>query len=207
VSAFVLNDRRAAALVVSADATLRERLAVAAEQEGCLTVACASPAEALDRLAEAAPDLLLLDAGADAGEPLGVLRALRREESGAGVPAVVLTGGDSAATVAALAAGADDVIDPGVPGDELRARLRVRLDRPPVPRRQLATDPVTGALTEGAFQAALENETERVARGGRPGTLAFVSFHELPALHAELGSRARDELLAQVVRLIKADGR
>jgi GGDEF domain-containing protein len=66
---------------------------------------------------------------------------------------------------------------------------------------------VTGALTPEALARQIELELERVARGGQVGTLAYVALDELPGMQARFGSRARDELLAQVVRLIKVDGR
>ena len=99
---------------------------------------------------------------------------------------------------------------------DLRSSRSRRVDRPVpdrassahrYPRSRLVHDPVTGALTSEAFEDQLRKEHERVDRGGQPGCLAFIAFDELPELTARYGSRARDELLAQVVRLIKQDGR
>ena len=69
---------------------------------------------------------------------------------------------------------ADDVIWGDPDPDELIARLRTRIERPPIPRSRLVHDPVTGALTSEAFEDQLRKEHERVNRGGRA---------RLPRLH------------------------
>jgi cellulose synthase/poly-beta-1,6-N-acetylglucosamine synthase-like glycosyltransferase/DNA-binding response OmpR family regulator len=207
VNDLVVNERRDTALVVSCDAAMLERLRDAVLWAGCTALCCTTPEEALERLEEVSPNLLVLDAPwDDEGEPLSVLQALRRAVDGDGVPALVLTEG-SDLRLAALMAGADDVVDRDVATDDLRARLQARLMRPSASRRRVPTDPVTGTLTTEASLEQLRHEAERAARTRRPGVLALLSFHELPALHAELGARARDELLAQAVRIVKADGR
>ena len=84
---------------------------------------------------------------------------------------------------------ADDVIWGDPDPDELIARLRTRIERPPIPRSRLVHDPVTGALTSEGFEDQLRKEHERVNRGGRPGCLAYIAFDELPELTARHGSR------------------
>jgi cellulose synthase/poly-beta-1,6-N-acetylglucosamine synthase-like glycosyltransferase/DNA-binding response OmpR family regulator len=207
VNRFAVNDRLDTALVVSGDPVMLGRLCDAVQWEGCTALPCTTPDEALERLEEVSPNLLVLDAPwEDDGKPLSVLDALRKTVEGDGVPALVLTEG-SDLRLAALTAGADDVVDRDVAMGELRARLHARLLRPSASRRRVPTDPVTGALTTEASLEQLRHETARAARSRRPGAFALLSFHELPGLHAELGSRARDELLAQAVRIMKADGR
>jgi cellulose synthase/poly-beta-1,6-N-acetylglucosamine synthase-like glycosyltransferase/PleD family two-component response regulator len=207
VNDLAVNERRDTALVVSCDAAVLERLRDAVQWVGCTPLCCTTPEEALERLEEVSPNLLVLDAPRDdEGKPLSVLEALRRAVGGDGVPALVLTEG-SDLRLAALMAGADDVVDRDVATDDLRARLQARLMRPSASRRRVPTDPVTGTLTAEASLEQLRHEAERAARTRRPGVLALLSFHELPALRAELGARAGDELLAQAVRIVKADGR
>jgi cellulose synthase/poly-beta-1,6-N-acetylglucosamine synthase-like glycosyltransferase/DNA-binding response OmpR family regulator len=208
-AADTLNARHDAVLLVCAYGALVARAErVLAAAGSALAIACRSTGEATVRIEEAVPDLVVLDAPADDDAPLGLLRALRDDPETAAVPVLVLTDpGDSTTTLRAFALGADDVVCREVSDDELAARVAVRLDRRPVPRERLVIDPVTGATTEAALAARLAQEVERARREGRPGSLAYLSLHELPHVQARLGSRARDELLAQVVRLIQADGR
>ena len=201
-----LGERREAVLLACADAAARARVEALLEEENLLVLSCESAAEAEQHLAVARPDLLVLGAPSAESEILGLLEHLREDPDGGRVPALVLAD-DPATRLRAFAVGADDVADPALSGEELRARVRVRLERRPVPRERMEIDPVTGGLTEGAFEARLAHEVERVGRGGRPGAIAYMSLHELPALEARLGSRARDEVIAQLVQLVAEDGR
>ena len=201
-----LGERREAVLLACADGAARARVEALLEEENLLVLSCESAAEAEQHLAGARPDLLVLGAPSAESEFLGLLEHLREDPDGVRVPALVLAD-DPATRLRAFAVGADDVADPALSGEELRARVRVRLERRPVPRERMGIDPVTGGLTEDAFEARLAQEVERVGRGGRPGAIAYVSLHELPALEARLGSRARDEVVAQLVQLVAEDGR
>jgi GGDEF domain-containing protein len=201
-----LGERREAVLLACADAAARARVEALLEEENLLVLSCVSAAEAEQHLAGARPDLLVLGAPSAESEVLGLLEHLREDPDGGRVPALVLAD-DPATRLRAFAVGADDVADPALSGEELRARVRVRLERRPVPRERMEIDPVTGGLTEDAFEARLAHEIERVGRGGRPGAIAYVSLHELPALEAQLGSRARDEVIARLVQLVAEDGR
>jgi CheY-like chemotaxis protein len=203
-----LNARHDAVLVVSSDTALSARVEDLLEADGSLAVTCRTAGEAAWRIEQAIPDLVMVDARQGEMEALTVLRALRDDPATEAVPVLVLTEeGNSEACLEAFALGADDVVERGVDAAELSARIGVRLERRPVPREQLVTDPITGALTEAAFESQLALEVERMNREGRPGTLAYLSLHELPDVQARLGSRVRDELLAQIVRAIEADGR
>jgi DNA-binding response OmpR family regulator/glycosyltransferase involved in cell wall biosynthesis len=204
-----LNARHDAVLVVCADGALVERVERVLDGEGSLAVTCRDAVAAEARIEEAVPDLVVLDAPpGGGGAVLSLLSRLREDAATEAVPVLVLAEeGDGDTGLRAFALGADDVAGRQTGAAELSARVRVRLERRPVPREQLMVDPITGALTEAAFESRLAHEVERASREGRPGSLAYLALHELSDVQARLGSRARDELLAQVVRVIEADGR
>lgn len=173
-----------------------------------LPLVAESEAHAVRLLADAPPDLFILAVDDTSADELAVIDQVRSGPDGEHVPIVCLLDRQRRSlTLEAFGRRADDVVSGHPHPSELIARFRTRIERPPVPRAKLVEDPVTGALTPEAFAEQLAKEEERVRRGGSPGALAFISLDELPELTARLGSRARDELLAQVVRLIKADGR
>jgi diguanylate cyclase (GGDEF)-like protein len=203
-----LNARDDAVLLLSADEALVERVWRVVEGQGAHLLTCRNAGEAAWRIEEAIPDLVVLDAPPGETDVLSLLPTLREDAATEAVPALVLAKRrDSETCLRAFELGADDVARRGADEAELAARIGVRLARRPVPRDQLVTDPITGALTEAAFEAQLAKEVERMNREGRPGSLAFLSLHELPDIQARLGSRVRDEVLAQIVRAIEADGR
>ncbi|MFD2174719.1 response regulator transcription factor [Rhodobacter lacus] len=117
-------------LIVDDDAQVRAALAVLLE--GAAEIAMAEDAEtALAMMCETCPDLLLLDdqmPGAMTGlklqERISVMRALRT------VRTVMITASDqSEAVIRALTAGAVDYIVKPINAEEVRTRLRERLNR------------------------------------------------------------------------------
>ncbi|MFF2043899.1 response regulator [Kitasatospora sp. NPDC058170] len=89
----------------------------------------ASGGEALDRAARTAPDAVLLDLGLPDLDGMEVIRGLRSRSA---VPIIVLSGrSDAADKVGALDAGADDYLTKPFLMEELLARLRAVLRRPP----------------------------------------------------------------------------
>jgi cellulose synthase/poly-beta-1,6-N-acetylglucosamine synthase-like glycosyltransferase/GGDEF domain-containing protein len=144
----------------------------------------------------------------DNREGLAALAALRSHNDGGAVAAIVLARKyDLTKLLGAFALGADDVVPRSIERRELAARIRARLDRRAVPRDGLVRDPVTNALNPEALQRAMGIEFERVRRSGRPASLAYLAFDEMPSIEAIHGQRARDELLAQIVALVEEDGR
>ncbi|MGV9265342.1 response regulator [Kitasatospora sp. NPDC003701] len=89
----------------------------------------ASGGEALDRAARTSPDAVLLDLGLPDLDGMDVIRGLRSRSA---VPIIVLSGRtDAADKVGALDAGADDYLTKPFLMEELLARLRAVLRRPP----------------------------------------------------------------------------
>ena len=197
-------------LVVAPDKDRRAELVDLVDRGGWLATAVGSAQEAGWELEPVLPHLIVIDVPDpdDCMWALDLIDRIRSHVGGESVPVVVVTPGESRfLTVAAFGRRADDVVSGSPHADELIARLRVRLERRPVPRGSLAKDPVTGALTPASFVGQIDHELERLERGGRPGVLALLQLDELPELEARHGVRARDEIMAQVVAIIEEDSR
>ncbi len=157
-----------------------------------LATACYDPLPVADgegalRLAgEAAPDAILIDIGCApaAGDPpcrggLEVLRRLRADRRCAQVPMVALAAGDDAERrIAALGAGADDVLARGVADDVLFARLRSLMRR-----RAAAQDfgggvplpPAPGLAEAGArFRGPWQDTADAGTPAETAGTVALI---------------------------------
>lgn len=205
---YALTSDERTVLIVGQDERRVRQLIRAVEHGGWLPLSVSSASEALTVLDAVPPSLVVLVVTELDGPELKVLDELRADADGERIPAVVvLPRRDKEILLDAFGRRADDVITGRATRDEFVARFAVRIERPPLPRSELARDPITGALTAEATRRQTDLELERVSRGGRIGTLAYLALDELPGLQARLGSRACDELLAQVVRLVKDDGR
>jgi DNA-binding response OmpR family regulator len=207
---FVLNPARRTVLVVHRDPRVAQRVERLLLGSDAVVVHAAGASDAHVALDSAPVDVALLAAD-DAGDDVLALLDRLRAADGDGCSVVALVApGDKPTLLDAFRRGADDVLEmPHADDDgaELRARLLARLERPSHPRRALTREPSTGALTETEFRRLLEVEHERLRRGGKTFTVAMISLHELPALEARLGSRARDAVLSRVVAMTTADGR
>ena len=112
------------------------------ELEGCRVIAAHNGREALERVRDNLPDIVLLDIMMPGMDGFEVLRRLRQFST---VPVIVLTAKDEADDrVRGLELGADDYIGKPFEHRELVSRIRAVLRRhatpPPVPQTELKID-------------------------------------------------------------------
>ncbi|CAH2601793.1 DNA-binding transcriptional activator KdpE [Rhodovastum atsumiense] len=148
-------------LVVDDEPPIRRLLRTSLGAQGWRVDEAATAAAALARVAEAPPDVVILDLGLPDRDGLEVIRELRR---GSAVPIVVLSSREREdAKVAALDLGADDYVTKPFGMEELTARLRAALRHrlqqegaPPVFRSgTLAVDLVRRRVTVGDAEVRL----------------------------------------------------
>jgi two-component system response regulator MprA len=114
-------------LVVDDDRALREALRRALTLAGYEVQVAHDGEQALELLAQAEPDAVVLDVGLPGIDGLEVCRRVRR---GSRVPILILTARDAVADrIDGLDAGADDYMVKPFDVDELKARLRALLRR------------------------------------------------------------------------------
>ena len=153
-------------LVVDDEPAVREAVDRALRLQGYETELAADGAEALDALADRAPDALVLDVLMPRVDGLEVCRRLRA--AGDRTPVLVLTARDAVPDrVRGLDAGADDYLVKPFALEELLARLRALLRR--------STGAGHGELLRFA-DLELEPAAHEVRRGGRPVELTRTEF-------------------------------
>ena len=112
-------------LVVDDDDDLRQLLGIVLRQEGFEVREAASGTEALDRVRESAPALILLDVMMPGIDGFDVCRRLKTDQRLASVPVVFVTALDDVAPRnTALALGAEDYINKPIVMRDLMTRLR-----------------------------------------------------------------------------------
>jgi two-component system phosphate regulon response regulator PhoB len=178
------NPIRAAAaapriLIVEDETALALLLAYNLEAEGFIVEREERGDEAELRLAEAVPDLVILDWMLPGVSGLEICRRLRAREATKTLPVIMLTArGEEAERVRGLSIGADDYVVKPFSVPELMARVRALL-------RRSRPERVANRLSAGDLD--LDRETRRVRRGGREVHLGPTEFRLLEYLMEKPG--------------------
>lgn len=180
-------------LIADDEAAIRTLLSYPLEQDGHQVVLAADGREAIDRHADGAYDLVVLDVMMPRIDGLAVCRRIRARST---VPIIMLTAKtDELDRVLGLEIGADDYITKPFSLREFRSRVRALL------RRQAMT---TGAAPEDepplrAHDLVLDSTKRRVLLRGVPVALTFVEFELLHVLAAQPGRVFdREQLLTRI---------
>lgn len=178
-------------LIVEDEAALMAMLRYNLEKEGYQVDEAADGQEALIKVAEEKPDLVLLDWMLPQLSGIEVCRQLRRHPETRNLPIIMLTArGEETDRVRGLDAGADDYIAKPFSPSELMARMRAVLRRI---RPALAEE----VLTCGDL--VMDVAAHRVTRGGRDVRLGPTEFRLLRYFLEHPGRvLSRDQLLDAV---------
>ena len=118
---------RRTVLLVEDERSITEPLQEALAREGFDATVAPTAAEALERMRELKPDVVLLDVMLPDGSGFDVCRELRRESR---VPIIMVTArGDEADRIVGLELGADDYVTKPFSAREVAARIRAVLRR------------------------------------------------------------------------------
>ena len=141
-------------LVVDDEPPIRRLLRTSLGAQGYRVLEAASGAEALARIAQDRPDVVILDLGLPDRDGLEVIREVR---AGSAVPIVVLSSREAEREkVAALDLGADDYVTKPFGMEELTARLRTAL------RHRLQRDGAPPSFRSGELEVDLVRRHVRV---------------------------------------------
>lgn len=186
-----MNTSRRRILVVEDDATLRETLADALEDEGFAVSTVVDGAEALTAARGTDPELILLDVMLPQLSGIEVTRILRAESA---VPIILLTAkGSELDRVVGLELGADDYITKPFSLRELTARIRAVLRR--LERTEVAE--ASALVDVGRVQVDLAGH--RLLRDGQTVQVTPKAFELLAFLLRNAGVVfSREQLLEHV---------
>ncbi len=166
-------------LVVDDDPIARTLYSKFLEQEGYAVTLANDGAEALRLIAQSAPDLVLSDVAMPVMSGLELLAKLRENPDTVALPVLLLTAhGDAEDVIAGLDLGADDYLVKPVESRVLKARVRSKLRRQPIPVDQLFRDYRTGLLSTKALLAEVKREIVRAEQHKSSGCLALVGLWE-----------------------------
>lgn len=188
-------------LLVDDDPGMIQVMARALRDLGRLRFAT-SGEQALSHMADAAPDLVLLDADMPGLNGFQVCRRMKEQPHLADVPVIFVTGYSSTEDeLRGLEAGASDFISKPVSEPLLVARACTQLRVKALTDRLRAvavTDALTGVANRRSFDEALPLEWARAHRTGQPLSLLMVDVDHFKAYNDCYGHPGGDECLRNV---------
>ncbi len=174
--------------------------------------------QAIERIRQSAPDLLILDVMMPRMNGLEVCRIVKSNANDAFVPIILVTvQGDIDSKVAGLKLGADDYLAKPYNPLELRARvlsmLRIKSlqDRINAKRRDLealsVTDDLTHLLNHRALQQRLKDEFSRAQRYNEAVAVLMVDVDQFKDVNDRHGHLFGDFVLTELAKILQASVR
>jgi len=162
--------------------------------------------QALRQMADATPDLVLLDGDMPGLNGLEVCRRMKGDPQLAGVPVIFVTGQNSAEDeLRGLETGASDFIAKPISEPLLVARARTQLRVKALTdelRAMASTDGLTGVANRRSFDEALAREWRRQQRSGQPLSLLLVDVDHFKAYNDHYGHQGGDACLRSVAQAL-----
>lgn len=200
-------------LVVEDDPVSRRALEEPLRRAGYDVHSCCDGQEALPKLRELRPEVLVTDWEMPRLDGLTLCRIVKGTEELRTTHVIILSSrGETSSKVAGLDLGADDYLVKPADPHELLARVRagLRLQRALVElgtRNELLeklalSDPLTGLANRRAFEETLRREEARTLRTGSPVSLLFFDLDRFKSLNDSFGHAFGDVVLAAFAGLL-----
>jgi DNA-binding response OmpR family regulator/cellulose synthase/poly-beta-1,6-N-acetylglucosamine synthase-like glycosyltransferase len=160
--------------------------------------------EALQRVNETTPDIIISDIMMSEMDGFSFLKELRSKSVTAFIPVIFLSSKSSCEDIIdGLNLGADDYLSKPFDPEILLARVKSKLNRPPIPVENLIMDRQTGLHSMHNFRNEASREIFRASKGGRSGCLAYLEILETTRFKERLGDRAEREISKQISDIIQ----
>ncbi len=177
-----------------------------AMEDSCRVLAAKSGEEALRKVREDKPDLILLDVMMPGMDGFEVCRRLKQDEATKNIPVIFVTAvSDDIQEEKGLKLGAIDYIRKPfhVPVARVRIQNHLRLKRKSDLLEELARiDGLTDIANRRCFDEALEREWRRCKRQNTPLSLVMIDIDHFKAFNDTYGHAEGDACLIRVARCI-----
>jgi diguanylate cyclase (GGDEF)-like protein len=187
-------------MMVDDEPTTIEVIEMVLQADGCENfIGITDSTRALDEIASARPDLLLLDLLMPDVGGLEILRAMREDAAFEHVPVIILTSSSDPETkLQALDLGATDFLAKPVDPSELVLRVRNTLAAKAYQDRLANFDGLTGLPNRGLFIERLDLALRQDRRDSQECAVLVLNLDRFKPINDTLGSGAGDALLKAV---------
>jgi diguanylate cyclase (GGDEF)-like protein len=171
---------------------------------GYNVVKASSGEEALDRVKDTQPDLILLDLVMPGIGGMEVKTKLNQDMSSANIPVIFLTGYDEISLkMKGFKAGIDDYIVKPFNSDELLARVEAIFKRKEFYEKLSMTDGLTGLYNVHFFKREFDHMFKMSKRYGGVFSLAIVDIDGLKSINDNYGHAVGDLVIKEVASRLK----
>ncbi len=184
-------------LVVDDDRNLRKIIATNLELAGFLVTSAVDGRDALEKIEDQVPDVVLLDLMMPLMDGYEVARRIRRHHNLAiaNVPIIILTAkSETEDKLRGFEAGADDYMTKPFGPQELLARVRAKI-------RRVEVDSSLSPLTRLPGNLAIEGELRRRIDDATPFTVLYLDLDNFKAFNDVYGFTHGDEAIQVVARV------
>lgn len=200
-----------AVLVIEDHPEQRSLLEVFLQKEGYHVIAAEDGVEALKKLDNETPDIILCDIRMPRMDGLEFIRKLRNNSAFRNTYVILITGRfQESDLVTGLELGADDCLTKPFHLTELLARIRAGsrvVQYKKQIEHQALVDFVTGLSNRRAFENKLDEEFDRATRYGHPLSLLMLDVDDFKRINDTHGHYFGDKVLQKVAENLQAKTR
>lgn len=174
------------------------------EQAGMVAEAISNPLQALEKMAEFRPDLVLVDLYMPECNGLELAAVIRQQVEFVSIPIVFLSAEtDMDRRLVAMSLGGDDFLTKPIQPDHLVSAVTSRVERSRVLRSYMVRDGLTGLLNHTAIKEQLEIELARTKRLNGKLSFAMIDLDHFKSVNDTYGHPVGDRVLKSLSRLLQ----
>ena len=174
------------------------------QHSGFRTLTVTAPMAVTAKLAEFAPDLILMDLNMPECDGVELAAVIRQDEAYLGTPIVFLSAEtDRSRQLSAMKNGGDDFLTKPVKPGHLAALVRIRAGRGRILRSHMVRDSLTGLLNHNRVKEHLATEVARAKRYKANLAVALFNIDEFKKINTTHGHPAGDSVVKSLARLLQ----
>ncbi|MDP2238949.1 MAG: diguanylate cyclase [Burkholderiales bacterium] len=174
------------------------------QHAGFRTLVVTDPMAVTTKLAEFAPDLILMDLNMPECNGVDLASVIRQEGAYVGTPIVFLSAEtDRDRQLSAMKNGGDDFLTKPVKPSQLAALVQVRAGRGRILRSHMVRDGLTGLLNNNRVREHLGAEVARAKRHKTNLAVAMIDIDHFKKINSTHGNTTGDRVIKGLARLLQ----